>query len=140
MSLKMANGSKISQTFPPTSGDLLYICNTIINKGMKEKKYLHLLYFNGNVVKTFYNTSTDIVGTITTYNGAEYKVLECYAPYFIGNGVYVVPSIVGKVVGYKYHWVAYSADDSFTDESKGLFDTHKECYDDMRDNALCKMK
>ena len=39
----------------------------------------------------------------------------------------------------KYKWVANCDDTAFEDESEKLFDTKKECYYDMRENALKKM-
>ena len=40
----------------------------------------------------------------------------------------------------KYYWVASSSDGSFEDNSSKMFDTKKECYDDMRNAVLEKMK
>lgn len=39
----------------------------------------------------------------------------------------------------KYKWVA-SSDDGAYEEESGVFDTHKECYNDMRRKALLKME
>lgn len=39
----------------------------------------------------------------------------------------------------KYKWVANCDDAGFEDKSEKLFDTKKECYYDMRENALKKM-
>lgn len=38
-----------------------------------------------------------------------------------------------------YKWVA-SSDDGAYEEESGIFDTHKECYNDMRRKALLKME
>lgn len=40
----------------------------------------------------------------------------------------------------KFKWVAYCHDWAFEDNSEGTFDSEKECYDDMRNAALEKMK
>lgn len=40
----------------------------------------------------------------------------------------------------KFKWVAESDDDSFHDESETEFDSQEECYQDMRDAVLEKMK
>lgn len=40
----------------------------------------------------------------------------------------------------KYRWIAKSDDGAFEDESALVFDTKRECYDDMRDAVLQKMK
>lgn len=40
----------------------------------------------------------------------------------------------------KYRWVAESNDHSFEDESRQEFTSKKECYNDMRNAALEKMK
>lgn len=40
----------------------------------------------------------------------------------------------------KYKWVAECSDGAFYDESDKCFETKKECYDDMRNHALEKMK
>ena len=39
-----------------------------------------------------------------------------------------------------YRWVAESNDGAFTNESVQIFSTKKECYDDMRNAVLEKMK
>lgn len=40
----------------------------------------------------------------------------------------------------KYKWIASSDDGNFEDESRQEFTSFKECYDDMRNAALGKMK
>ena len=40
----------------------------------------------------------------------------------------------------KYRWIASSNDGAFQDESKQLFNSKEDCYNDMRNNALEKMK
>jgi hypothetical protein len=40
----------------------------------------------------------------------------------------------------KYKWIAKSDDGAFEDESALVFDTKRECYDDMRDAVLQKIK
>ena len=40
----------------------------------------------------------------------------------------------------KYYWEANSNDGAFYAESTKLFSTIEDCYNDMRDNALEKMK
>lgn len=40
----------------------------------------------------------------------------------------------------KYKWIASSDDGSFEDESRQEFTSKKECYEDMRNAALEKMK
>lgn len=40
----------------------------------------------------------------------------------------------------KYKWIVSSNDGAFNDESENLFDTEKDCYNDMRNSALEKMK
>lgn len=40
----------------------------------------------------------------------------------------------------KYKWIAKSNDGAFEDESKKDFTSKEECYNDMRDSALEKMK
>ena len=40
----------------------------------------------------------------------------------------------------KYRWIASSSDGAFQDESKQLFNSKEDCYNDMRNNALEKMK
>ena len=42
--------------------------------------------------------------------------------------------------GKNFKWVAKSDDGVFEDESTRCFATQKECYDDMRNHALEKMK
>lgn len=40
----------------------------------------------------------------------------------------------------KYKWIAKSDDGAFYHESSKLFDSERECYNDMRNAALWKMK
>ena len=47
---------------------------------------------------------------------------------------------VGKVMPCKCKWVAYSNDGSYEDFSRGSFDNKKDCYNDMRNAVLEKMK
>ncbi len=47
---------------------------------------------------------------------------------------------VSKFVPCKYKWVAYSNDGSYEDFSRGTFDNKKDCYNDMRNAVLEKMK
>lgn len=44
------------------------------------------------------------------------------------------------MIAKKYIWVAECSDGAFYDESDRCFETKKECYDDMRNHALEKMK
>jgi len=43
-------------------------------------------------------------------------------------------------MGVKLKWVGYSNDLSYKEESEGTFETEQECYNDMRDAVLSKMK
>ena len=40
----------------------------------------------------------------------------------------------------KFKWIAKSDDGAFEDESTKVFDSKKDCYEDMRNHALEKMK
>ena len=40
----------------------------------------------------------------------------------------------------KYRWTAHSSDKSWSDRSQGAFDTQEECYMDMMNHAVDKMK
>lgn len=51
-----------------------------------------------------------------------------------------VGEYVKKVSNCKCKWVAYSNDGSYEDFSKGSFDNKKDCYNDMRNAVLEKMK
>lgn len=56
------------------------------------------------------------------------------------NKVKEVCEYVNKIVPCKYKWVAYSHDGSYEDFSRGSFDNKKDCYNDMRNAVLEKMK
>lgn len=56
------------------------------------------------------------------------------------NKVKEVCEYVGKVMPCKCKWVAYSNDGSYEDFSRGSFDNKKDCYNDMRNAVLEKMK
>lgn len=51
-----------------------------------------------------------------------------------------VDNYIKKVAPTKCKWVAYSHDGSYEDFSRGSFDNKKDCYNDMRNAALEKMK
>lgn len=51
-----------------------------------------------------------------------------------------VGEYVKKVSNCKCKWVGFSNDGSYEDFSKGSFDNKKDCYDDMRQAVLEKMK
>lgn len=51
-----------------------------------------------------------------------------------------VAGYIKAVVPTKCKWVAYSNDHSYEDFSRGSFNNKKDCYDDMRNVALEKMK
>lgn len=51
-----------------------------------------------------------------------------------------VGEYVKKVSNCKCKWVAYSNDGSYEDFSRGSFDNKKDCYNDMRNAVLEKMK
>lgn len=104
------------------------------------RKYVYVFYLNGKVIES-YNVceQEDVLNTIASINGKLYKVIKEYEPITTDNKI-VIPCIVAEVVGVKYRWTAYCNDGAFTDESDGLFNTHKECYNDMRNKALMKMK
>ena len=56
------------------------------------------------------------------------------------NKVKEVCEYVNKIVPCKCKWVAYSNDGSYEDFSRGSFDNKKDCYNDMRNAVLEKMK
>ena len=56
------------------------------------------------------------------------------------NKVKEVCEYVNKIVPCKYKWVAYSNDGSYEDFSRDSFDNKKDCYNDMRNAVLKKMK
>ena len=47
---------------------------------------------------------------------------------------------IEKIVPTKYKWVGFSYDGSYEDFSRGSFDNKKDCYNDMRNAVLEKMK
>ena len=56
------------------------------------------------------------------------------------NKVKEVCEYVSKIVPCEYKWVAYSNDGSYEDFSRSSFDNKKDCYNDMRNAVLEKMK
>ena len=56
------------------------------------------------------------------------------------NKVKEVCEYVNKIVPCKCKWVAYSNDGSYEDFSRSSFDNKKDCYNDMRNAVLEKMK
>lgn len=55
----------------------------------------------------------------------------------VGDVSKYVENIVGPV---KYKWVAFSNDGAYEVSSDATYESKKECYDDMRDAVLKKMK
>ena len=47
---------------------------------------------------------------------------------------------IEKIVPTKYKWVAFSNDGAYEVKSKKMFESKKDCYDDMRNAVLEKMK
>ena len=56
------------------------------------------------------------------------------------NKVKEVCEYVGKVMSCKCRWLAYSNDGAYNDFSEKSFDNKKDCYNDMRNAVLKKMK
>ena len=69
----------------------------------------------------------------------DFVKLECSAREW-ADKVKEVSNYIKKVAPFKCKWVAYSNDGAYEDFSKGSFDEKKDCYNDMRNAALEKMK
>ena len=82
-----------------------------------------------------YNALLDMIPK-NTYDFAKLKCSICNWT----NKVKEVCEYVNKVVPCKCKWVAYSNDGSYEDFSRGSFDNKKDCYNDMRNAVLEKMK
>ena len=107
---------------------------------MNEMQYRHIMYFNNKILCVVCSKKVEGKGYTFTYNGVKYKVTWQMAPACMGQNLYAVPCIVKEIGKIRYKWVAKCSEGAFEDESKVLFDTKKECYIDMRNNALEKMK
>lgn len=78
-------------------------------------------------------------GTITddTYEFCEQFLDKKEWKKMVGEVCNYVENIVGPV---KYKWVAFSNDGAYEVSSDATYESKKECYDDMRDAVLKKMK
>ena len=106
---------------------------------MIEYTYNYVLYLNNKIIttlKSFKHIKSDAI----VHNGIMYKFNLMLEPIYLDKYQYIVPCIVEKVGEVKYKWVASCDDGAFNDESKKVFITKEECYNDMRNSALEKMK
>ena len=107
---------------------------------MNEKMYRHIMYMNNNILCVVCSKQVEKKGYTFIYNGIKYQVTLQMEPACIGKNVYAVPCVIKDIGIVKYKWVAKCSDGSFEDNSKRMFETKEECYNDMRNNALEKMK
>jgi hypothetical protein len=102
--------------------------------------YRHIMYFNNKILCVVCSKQVEKKGYTFIYNGVKYQVTWQMAPACMGQNLYVVPCIVKEIGKIRYKWIANCSDAAFEDCSKQMFETKKECYIDMRNNALEKMK
>lgn len=107
---------------------------------MNEMLYRHIMYFNNKILCVVCSKQVERKGYTFIYNGVKYQVTWQMTPACMGQNLYAVPCIVKEIGKIRYKWIANCSDGNFDDCSKRMFETKKECYIDMRNNALEKMK
>ena len=103
-----------------------------------DKQYNYELYLNGKLIHKF-NTN-QLIKDYVLVNNKSYKVISQSTPFAITSFVRLVMCNVKELNECKCRWECSSDDGSFTDDSRRTFDTQEECYNDMRNSALEKMK
>ena len=107
---------------------------------MNEMQYRHIMYLNNKILCVVCSKQVERKGYTFIYNGVKYQVTWQMTPACMGQNLYAVPCVIKEIGRLKYKWVANCSDGNFDDCSKRMFETKKECYIDMRNNALEKMK
>ena len=107
---------------------------------MNKMQYRHIMYLNNNILCVVLSKQVERKGYTFIYNGVKYQVTLQMTPACMGQNLYAVPCIVKEIGKIRYEWVASCDDGAFKDYSKQTFKTKEECYNDMRNNALEKMK
>lgn len=102
--------------------------------------YRHIMYLNNNILCIVYSKQVERKGYTFTHNGVKYQITWQMAPACVGEKLYAVPCVIKEIGKVKYKWVAECSDGAFNDESRELYQTKEECYNDMRNSALEKMK
>ena len=100
--------------------------------------YINVIYVDGKVLMIV-QTDNFAIKELFTHSGFVYKIENTLAPFCLGNKT-IRPYFAKKIGRVRYKWVAECSDGAFNDESKELYQTKEECYCDMRDAALEKMK
>jgi hypothetical protein len=107
---------------------------------MNEKQYRHIMYLNNKILCVVCSKQVEKKGYTFIYNGVKYQVTWQMAPACMWKNIYAVPCVIKEIGKVKYKWVANCSDGAFEDYSKRMFETKEECYNDMRNSALEKMK
>jgi hypothetical protein len=103
------------------------------------KTYKYILYHNNNVLGILKSNTEINTKVPITYNNKVYSLIALPTA-CIGVNEYVIPCHVHFICNVGYKWVAECSDGAFEDKSKQIFATKEECYNDMRNSALEKMK
>ena len=106
---------------------------------MNKSNFRYACYSNRELLFVVCSVEPIKIGENIHYQDKIYKLLDALQPIYYGSYDSVIPCFVEENV-VKYKWVASCDDGAFEDESIELFDTKEECYNDMRNNALEKMK
>ena len=105
-----------------------------------DKKYQCILYLNGKVLAHYFIKTQPKDGDVITYNGIKYRFFSVFVPACIGNSTYIVPCLVEEIGKVHYKWNVTCNDGSIDEDSEKTFASEQECYEDMRNAALEKMK
>ena len=102
--------------------------------------YKYVLYVNGKVVGKLHKDCVLKENEKVVSQGVCYVVKQMLGLVAISSKQFFVPCIVEPIGLVKYKWIANTDDGAFKDESDKLFNTKEECYNDMRNAVLEKMK
>lgn len=104
------------------------------------KLYKYAIYINGELIVILQRYEKYNVNDTFTFLDVSYKFEQFLEPIHIGHNQCLIPCFVTKLGKVKYEWVASCDDGAFQDYSRKTFNTKEECYNDMRNSALEKMK
>jgi hypothetical protein len=107
---------------------------------MNEMQYRHIMYLDNNILCVVLSKQVERKGYTFIYNGVKYQILWQMEPAYMAENLYAVPCVIKEIGKVKYKWVAECSDGAFENCSKQMFETKEECYNDMRNSALEKMK
>lgn len=104
--------------------------------------YRYAVYYNNTLLMMLNRTDEIDIKTKHTfvYKNKIYRMVWALPKIYVDDNYYIIPCSVICLGNVRYKWVANCTDGSWENESTNVFTSKEECYNDMRNNALEKMK